>query len=90
MIHLTAESILKGGDAEMVMASNEEELRDHWFTMLHVSKNIFFPFCAYFYVAFDILIIQDALNPPKNLHVEFSDLRSSSNEEPCCSACTIA
>jgi len=36
MIHLTAESILKGGDAEMVMASNDEGLRDHWFAMLDV------------------------------------------------------
>jgi hypothetical protein len=44
MIHLTAESILKGGEAEMAMASNDEGLRDRWFAMLHVSKKkIFFP-----------------------------------------------
>ena len=43
MIHLTAESILKGGDAEMVMASNDEGLRDRWFAMLHVSESVDFP-----------------------------------------------
>ena len=52
MIHLTAESILKGGEAEMAMASNDEGLRDRWFAMLHVSKKKNFSLLRIFLCSF--------------------------------------
>ena len=38
-IHVTAESVLKGGDAEMVMSCDNEVQSNRWFSMIDAALN---------------------------------------------------